>query len=49
MPIYYCPTCALVWAAPEPPLCRHMVIDGPPPVRMVPLPSWHPFSAPLAP
>jgi hypothetical protein len=43
--IFWCPKCALVWAATEPPLCRHNVIDSPtPPVWMEPLPTWHPFA-----
>ena len=42
--IYWCLTCAVVWADSEgPPICRHMVIDGQPPKRMEPLPPWHPF------
>jgi hypothetical protein len=44
---YYCPTCGIVWASDQPPICRHGVIDSPiPPARMVPLPSWHPFAKP---
>lgn len=42
--IFWCPTCGIVWADDDgPPLCRHMVIDGPPARRMEPLPPGHPF------
>jgi hypothetical protein len=44
MNVFYCRTCGIVWACDEAPICRHLVIDGPPPERMVPLPAWHPFA-----
>lgn len=46
MIVYWCPTCGVVWVEEDAelaPLCRHMVIDGPAPTRMEPLPSYHPF------
>lgn len=44
MTLWWCPKCGVVWAADDPPLCRHFVIDGPPVARMEPLLSWHPFA-----
>lgn len=47
--IFWCPSCGVVWAASEeePPICRHMVIYGPPARVMEPLPAWHPFAEEL--
>jgi hypothetical protein len=45
--LFYCQTCGIVQTCDEPPICRHLVIDGPPVARMIPLPAWHPFAKEL--
>jgi hypothetical protein len=48
--LFWCRKCGMVWAATEPPICRHNVppsraVGAPPAAWMEPLPPWHPFAA----
>jgi hypothetical protein len=42
LPLWWCRSCGIVWAADEAPICRHNALDLPA-REMEPLPTYHPF------